>query len=95
MRLSYSQAARWDLKSIYRKSAEQFGLGQADLYRDGLLAALAFCAEHPRSVREAENLSRPVRVHPFKSHIIVFVILEEAILVVRILHGRQDLKRNL
>ena len=95
MRLSYSQAARRDLRSIYRTSAAQFGLGQADAYRDGLLAALTFCAENPRSVRETENLSRPIRVHPFRSHIIAFMILEDSILVVRILHSRQDLKRNL
>jgi toxin ParE1/3/4 len=95
MRLSYTQEARRDLRSIYRSSVEKFGLAQADLYRDGLLAALAFCAETPQAVREFPDLRVAVRIHPYRSHLIVFMIVDDAVRVIRVLHSRQDLRRAL
>jgi len=95
MRLRYTQAARQDLKAIYRSSARQFGLAQADAYRDGLLAALGFCAENPTVVREIVDNSRALRAHPYRSHLIIFVIDDETVSIVRVLHSRQDIHRNL
>lgn len=92
MRLRFSQQARRDLKAIYRKSAEQFGLVQADHYQDGLLASLSFCAESPQAVPERDDLSIPVRTHRYQSHLIVFRIVQDEVLIVRVLHGRQDVR---
>lgn len=90
MRLRYSEPARRDLKSIYQQSARQFGVAQADRYRDGLLSALKFIAENPLAVSVREGHSRPLRAHFHQSHVIIFVIEDDAVVVGRVLHQSQD-----
>ena len=90
MRLSYSPAARRDLRSIYKQSARQFGLAQADRYRTGLLQSLTFLAEHPRATAEHEGYSRPFRYHPYQSHMIFFWVDGDVLRVMRVLHQQQD-----
>lgn len=90
MRLRYSQAARQDLKIIYRQSARQFGLVQADKYRDGLLGALRFVAANPQALSLREGHKRPLRAHFYQSHVIIFVIEDDAVFVGRVLHQSQD-----
>lgn len=36
----------------------------------------------------------PVRIHPWKAHVIVYVIEGDDILVVRVRHGREDWARD-
>ena len=95
MRLRFSEPARRDLKAIYYQSARQFGVVQADRYRDGMLNALKFTAENPLAVSVREGHSRPLRVYFYQSHMIVFIIEDEAVWVSRILHQSQDWKAHL
>ncbi|UXS05304.1 type II toxin-antitoxin system RelE/ParE family toxin (plasmid) [Agrobacterium tumefaciens] len=45
----------------------------------------------PRMVRERKEISPPVRIHPFKAHLVVHRIMENgSILVIRIRHGHED-----
>ena len=40
--------------------------------------------------REKRELRPPVRFHPYGAHLIVYVVEGDDILIVRVLHGRQD-----
>lgn len=95
MRLKYSQAARRDLRSIFIQSARKFGLQQAETYRDGLLASLAFISERPLAVPEYRNANRTVRVHRYQSHVVIFEVQEDEVLVARVVHGLRDINRLL
>ncbi|MET3900126.1 toxin ParE1/3/4 [Devosia sp. UYZn731] len=95
MRLKFSQAARRDLSSIFIQSARKFGLQQAETYRDGLLASLAFIAERPLAVPEYQNARRSVRVHRYQSHVVIFEAREDGVLIVRVVHGLRDINRLL
>ncbi|WP_341871205.1 type II toxin-antitoxin system RelE/ParE family toxin [Stappia indica] len=45
--------------------------------------------------RERGEISPPVRIHPFKAHLVVYVMEEDGgILVVRIRHGHEDWSRE-
>lgn len=45
--------------------------------------------------RERGEISLPVRIHPFKAHLVVYVMEEDGgILVVRIRHGHEDWSRE-
>lgn len=90
MRLKYSAAALADIKSIYRHSARQFGLAQADRYRSGLERVLNQIAEQPSASREHIGYTEPLRVHLYRSHVIFFVQDSDAVRIVRILHQQQD-----
>ena len=90
MRLSYSAAARRDLRAIYKQSARQFGLSQADRYRSGMLQALDFIAQQPLASPEHEGYTRPVRYHFYQSHVIFYWVDGEVLRVMRVLHQQQD-----
>ncbi|MGV8952887.1 MAG: type II toxin-antitoxin system RelE/ParE family toxin [Cypionkella sp.] len=95
MRLKYSQAARRDLRAIYYQSARTFGVHQADRYRDGLLASLAFIGESPLALPEYRNATRIVRVHRYQSHVVIFELREDEVFIVRVVHGLRDINRLL
>lgn len=57
----------------------------ADLYD-----TLAFLADNPKAARERTELQRPVRVHSYKAHVIVYRLDGQDILILRLRHGRED-----
>ena len=90
MRLSHSPAARRDLKSIYRQSGRQFGLTQADKYREGLLQALRFIADHPLASPEHVGYRRPIRYHLYQSRLVFYTVDGDILQIVRVLHQQQN-----
>ncbi|OCJ04735.1 plasmid stabilization protein ParE [Rhizobium sp. AC27/96] len=86
-----SAAAEEDVIAIAEQGVHMFGLAQARRYHDELFAVLDLIAESPRMAREREEISPPVRIHPFKAHLVVYRIEESsAIFVIRIRHGHED-----
>ena len=80
-----------DIIAIAEQGVRTFGTAQARLYHDDLFAVLDLIAANPRMAREREEISPPVRIHPFKAHLIVYRIEEDgAIFVIRIRHGHED-----
>ncbi|WP_267554937.1 type II toxin-antitoxin system RelE/ParE family toxin [Rhizobium rhizogenes] len=86
-----SAAAEEDIIAIAEQGVRLFGLAQARRYHDELFAILGLIAASPRMAREREEISPPVRIHPFKAHLVVYRIEESgAIFVIRIRHGHED-----
>ena len=90
MGYSLSLAARQDLRTIYMDSEAAFGETQAGRYVTGLRRTLTFLADNPRAARERAEFEPPVRVHRYGSHVVIYVLDGEDVLVVRIRHGRED-----
>ncbi|WP_416065788.1 type II toxin-antitoxin system RelE/ParE family toxin [Rhizobium sp. ZK1] len=40
--------------------------------------------------RERQELTPPMRLHPHQAHLIAYTIREDDIVIVRVLHSRQD-----
>jgi toxin ParE1/3/4 len=85
-----SRKAEDDILHIYATGAVEFGLEQAERYHAGLEQAFAFLSNFPRAAPERPELGRPTRVHPYKSHIILYRLDEEGILIQRVRHGSED-----
>ena len=79
-----------DIIDIYLWGCREFGQPQAERYHAGLAAALDLIAENPRIARERHEFTPAVRLHPYQSHMIVYLLDDMGVLVVRVLHGRQD-----
>ncbi|KQT65792.1 MULTISPECIES: type II toxin-antitoxin system RelE/ParE family toxin [unclassified Aureimonas] len=80
-----------DLSRLYIDGFETFGSRQADRYAEGLEATLGRIAAYPRMACERPEFDPPLRLHPYGSHLIVYLISEdEDVLVIRILNARQD-----
>ena len=70
-------AARSDLEAIWRYTAERWSVAQAEAYLTGLKATLAGLIVNPRIARERTELTPPVRIHPYGSHMVRAEATEE------------------
>jgi toxin ParE1/3/4 len=84
-----SPAARGDLEGIWEFSARTWSAGQAEEYLHGLGETLDILVAHPGIARERHEIVPPVRLHPYRSHLIVYRIEPDHLAVIRILHTRQ------
>lgn len=71
-----------------------FGLSQADAYIRELLRAVDTIAAYPEAHRMCEQTTPPMRFSPHKSHVIVYALDEQGVLVVRIRHGHEDWRND-
>jgi toxin ParE1/3/4 len=95
MALRLAKRAEQDLDDIYVQGVVHFGSRQAERYSDGLDACLELLAAHPSMAPERTEITKPVRVHPHGSHLVVYEIEGADVLVLRILHQRSDWERAL
>lgn len=92
--LVFSPAAEADIEAIWEYSADNWGEDQADRYTDDI-------RETCNGLITGDQRSKPVDVRPgyFKcktgSHMLYFRDLRDVIVIVRVLHGAQDVQRHL
>jgi len=89
MRHRITARAESDLKDIYRYTVETFGHGQADKYLRELDTVFKLLGDHPHMGRIYEG---PTRHFVHGSHIILYRVGADEIVVGRIFHGAQ--RRN-
>ena len=80
-----------DVIHIYGEGVRLFGVAQAEKYQDELEERFELLVSHPRMARERSELTPPVRINPFGSHIFVYRVEDDdAVLIVRVRHGREN-----
>lgn len=79
-----------DIIALYVRGTEAFGTDQAESYHLGLIETFDLLTDNSQICREHTEFTPPVRLHSYRSHLIVYRIEGSHILIVRILHGRQD-----
>jgi len=86
-----SREAESDIRNIFIEGAQIFGIQQAELYHDQLADIFEFLSDNPRAAHERPELSPPVRIHPFQSHIVVYSIdANEDVFIIRVRHGHEN-----
>jgi toxin ParE1/3/4 len=90
-----TRRADQDIIDIYLWGCREFGQTQAERYHAGLAASLDLIADNSRMARERSEFCPPVRLHPYESHMIVYLLDDRGVLIVRVLHGRQDWERHI
>ena len=79
-----------DLDDVWRYSAERWPIEQADKYIDELVLIFEMIASVPTLARERSEFTPPVRIHTHESHLIIYTISDEIVVISRLLGGRQD-----
>ncbi len=86
-----SVAAEKDIVYAYREGVRLFGVEQAEKYHAGMEQIFQFLSDTPKAARERTEITPPVRVHPYRSHIIVYLIDSMGdVLILRVRHGLED-----
>lgn len=92
--LAFSPAAAADISSIWDYSAETWGPDQADRYTDEIRNACHALASGGKRGRAVEVRPGYLK-YPTGSHMIYFRDLGDRLVIIRVLHQRQDVDRHL
>ena len=84
-----SPAAQSDLSGIWDYTAEMWSPDQANAYLRGLGEKLEALCSHPEIARERTEIDPPVRLHPYRSHLIIYRIADDHLAIIRVVHNRQ------
>ena len=95
MQYRLSKAADRDFRKTYAHGIRTFGQKRAAQYSNDMIAAFRHIAENPLLNRERSDVTPPIRVHVFHSHLILYRMDERGILIGRVLHGRENWQRGI
>ena len=91
MSYKLSVVAEEDIIHAYHEGIRLFGEEQAEKYHADLERVFLFLSDTPNAARERMEITPPVRIHPYRSHIIVYLIDGNGdVLILRVRHGRED-----
>ncbi|MBC7667402.1 MAG: type II toxin-antitoxin system RelE/ParE family toxin [Gemmatimonadaceae bacterium] len=85
-----SRNAEDDVIQIYVTGVTEFGVDQAERYHEGLERAFAFLSDFPLAAPERAELKGSIRVHPYRSHIIIYRLDGADVLIQRVRHAGED-----
>ena len=95
MNYKLSKEADNDLIDLYLHGFKCFDEAQAEQYYFELEDCIKLPSETPLMCRERIEFTPTVRIHHHGSHLIIYLIQEEYLLIVRILHDSADIQRHL
>lgn len=79
-----------DIIGIYLHGYKTFGKAQAEKYHTELNSTFTLLSQWPLVAKEYTQFSPSVRVHFHQSHVIAYILDNSDILILRVLHNRQD-----
>jgi toxin ParE1/3/4 len=86
-------AAESDLEIIWEHTHQQWGVDQAIRYTDSLFDAFAELARSPKAAPACDHIRPGYRRRSVERHMIYYRIMDDGIVIVRILHERMDAPR--
>jgi len=91
MSYSLSNQAEDDVIRIFIAGSRSFGVIQAEKYHDKLEQIFEYLAENPMVNREHFEFVPPIRIHPFESHLVIYLASERSgVNIIRVLHKHED-----
>jgi toxin ParE1/3/4 len=93
-RLVLSPKAERDIENILRYTGETWGERQLSVYRDEIARALEELRTKPRMGHLSVDLPDTHRLHPFGSHVVIYRLRIPVVEVIRILHKRMSVSRQ-
>lgn len=94
-RVQLTRAAARDLDHIRADSESGWGAVGRDAYMDRFSSAFARLAASPLMGPSVDDSDPDLRKWPVGSHVVFYRVVDEQVIVTRILHGRMDVPRRL
>ena len=80
-----------EITAIYHEGVRQFGADQAEKYHYGMEKVFQLLSGNPELARERDEIIPPVRIHPYGSHLIIYLVEKNSdVLIVRVRHGHEE-----
>lgn len=95
LQVDKSKRARRDLKEIWSYTAEHWGDDQADRYLNSLDKAIARLSRNLLLGVDFGHVRTDLRRLTVSRHRVFYIIIEQTIFIVRVLHERMDLESHL
>ena len=86
----FSARADIDRDHIWDYTVERWSVAQAEDYLMGLGSVLTLLADHPQIASERHDIDPPVRLHRYKSHMVIFTAADTPLKVIRVVHSRSN-----
>lgn len=90
MQYSFTDKAEKDLEGIIDFTVYRWGRVQADAYITRLQQTLANVSAFPKTAKHRPELGNGIYSFPFQRHLMYFVISENYLTVLRVLHSSMD-----
>jgi toxin ParE1/3/4 len=94
-KLVVSDAARQDLRDIARYTEKNWGSARKDTYLEAIKGRFRLIRERPTAGAPRDEIRPGYRSLSIGRHVIFYRLTEDAVEIVRILHGNMDLHRHL
>lgn len=85
-----SRNAEVDLRLIFLEGMDRFGPRQAERYREAFKREFDLLAQFPDMARRRDVWPESIRAFPHGSHVILYELEDEGIVILRVRHGRED-----
>jgi toxin ParE1/3/4 len=83
-----------DLHDIFEYTEEKFGFNQAVCYLEELDVAFEFIGSNPKSGKSRSEIKQGLQSFSKDNHLVFYRMVSDAVRVVRVLHGSQDLPKQ-
>jgi len=90
-----SLEAENDLEEIWIFGLDNWGLKQADDYHGQLISMCRYLSENPLLGKSQDYIAEGLRSYPCGSHRLFYMVSNDCITVVRILHQSMDTERHI
>jgi len=90
LKIVTSAQAEQDLINIWSYTDKK-----ADHYLDRLSEGFELIAANPNITYLRKEFDKPVYIYPYEHHLIIYVILDEAINIIRVLHESMNVELQL
>lgn len=87
--------AEADLSDIWSYTAGKWSVAQADRYYRELIDAVQALGDRPTLGRSCDDIREGYRRHNVASHVVFYVVAQDHVEVIRILHSSRDFRSHL
>jgi toxin ParE1/3/4 len=94
-KITFKDSAVADLDAIYWHGVQTWGRQRARTYLEALENLFGLLAVQPEIARERNELDPPVRLHPYRSHLVIFTADATEVDILRVVHSRSNWQAEL
>jgi toxin ParE1/3/4 len=95
MNYELSRLAQTDLEEIWNYTAKNWSVNQANKYYETIFQEIERICQNSDIGKSIRTIKELHRIHPVKSHIIIYKLEKQSVWIDRILHKRMNIETRI